>query len=149
MGDVPPGSGQLGAIVVIEHGAGIVMVLPPGGPSGAPASLPGGFAEPRETHEDAAVRLALEQTGLEIALGAEITRFVQEGTPIGTVEVAAYVAAPTGGSLRGDGPEGPAAVYPLDSLPRIIPIRAANQRVLDAYLGGRGPFEPDADSARR
>jgi hypothetical protein len=32
-----------------------------------------------------------------------------------------------------DGPEGPARAYPPDALPAIMPVRVANQRVLEAY----------------
>jgi hypothetical protein len=48
-----------------------------------------------------------------------------------------YVARVTGGALA-DGAAGPARAYPRDALPSIMPIRVANQRVLDAYLEQRG-----------
>jgi hypothetical protein len=44
-----------------------------------------------------------------------------------------FVARVEGGELR-EGDEGPPLVYALDALPAIIPVRVANQRVLDAYL---------------
>jgi hypothetical protein len=53
-----------------------------------------------------------------------------------------YLARVTGGALRSDGPEGAAIVYPLDALPAIIPVRAANQRVLAVYLEGRKARKP-------
>ncbi len=127
-----------GALAVVEADHGIVLVHPPGGPPEAPASLPSGFIEDGETPEVGAVRLVREQTGLEVELVAELTRFLQEGTPIGTVQMFGYVARVSGGTLVKDGPEGPAVVYPLDALPAIIPVRAANRRVLATYLEGRG-----------
>jgi hypothetical protein len=36
--------------------------------------------------------------------------------------------------LTQNGPEGPARAYPRNSLPRIMPIRVANQRALAAYV---------------
>jgi ADP-ribose pyrophosphatase YjhB (NUDIX family) len=121
------------ALVVLETEGGIVLTHPPGGPPEAPASLPSGNVLAGETPEQAAVRLALEQTGLEISLVGELTQFLQEGTPFGTAEMFGFVARAVGGELK-EGDEGPPVVYPLDGLPEIIPVRVANQRVLAAYL---------------
>lgn len=126
-----------GALTVVEVDAGIVLVLPPGAPAAAPASLPSGLVEYGETPEAAALRLTFEQTGLQVEIVRELVRFLQEGTPFGPVLDFGFVARPIGGALRSDGPEGPAGIYPLHALPAIIPIRAANQRVLGAYLISR------------
>ena len=48
-----------------------------------------------------------------------------------------FAARAVGGELRLDGAEGPAAVYPLDDMAALIPIRVANQRVLDLYIANR------------
>jgi ADP-ribose pyrophosphatase YjhB (NUDIX family) len=124
------------ALVVLEADGGIVLTHPHGGTPEAPASLPSGNVLEDETPEQAAVRLALEQTGLEIELVRELTRFLQEGTPFGTAEMFGFVARAVGGELR-EGDEGPPRVYPVDGLPAIIPVRAANKRVLAVYLGSR------------
>lgn len=79
-----------------------------------------------------------EMTGLDVEVVREFFTFIQEGTPTGTMCAHAYVARVKGGVLIEDGPEGPAKAYPLDSLPAIMPIRVANQRVLAAYLRQRG-----------
>ena len=63
--------------------------------------------------------------------------FIQRGTPTGTMCAHGYLAAVTGGSLIDGGPEGAARAYPIDALPAIMPIRVANQRVLEAYLAQR------------
>jgi ADP-ribose pyrophosphatase YjhB (NUDIX family) len=133
-----------GVIVVIETPRGIVFVHPPGGGADAPASLVGGPVETGESPEEAAVRYAAELTGLQIRISSELVTFVQEGTPFGTVEVVSFVASATGGALRDDGPEGPAVAYPLDELPAIVPVRAANQRVLAAYVESRGRVSDDS-----
>jgi 8-oxo-dGTP diphosphatase len=138
-------TGVLGVIVVIEAPPGIVVVHPTNAPADAPGSLVGGPCEPGETPEHAAIRYAVELTGLEVELRAELVRFVQEGTPFGTGMVVSYVATATGGALRDDRPEGPARAYALEELPAIVPIRVANQRVLDAYLQRRlGALESPA-----
>ncbi|MGD0984003.1 MAG: hypothetical protein ABSA65_09325 [Acidimicrobiales bacterium] len=84
--------------------------------------------------QDAAVRMVREMTGLEVTIVREFVTFIQEGTPTGTMKAHGYIARVAGGEFRDDGPEGPARAYALDALPAIIPIRVANQRVLDAYL---------------
>jgi ADP-ribose pyrophosphatase YjhB (NUDIX family) len=128
-----------GALVVLETDGGeIVFIHPPGGPPEAPASLPSNPCNPGEVPEDAAVRMVREMTGLEATIVREFVKFIQEGTPTGTMCAHGYVARVTGGALLDDGPEGPARAYPLDALPAIMPIRVANQRALDAYLEQRG-----------
>ena len=124
----------IGVLVVVEADGGIVMIHPSSGTPGAPASLPGGLVEYAETPEAAAIRLVREQTGLQIELLDELTRFLQKGTPFGPVLDFGFVAQASGADLRTDGDEGPAVIYPLQDLPAIIPARVANQCVLDAYL---------------
>ena len=128
-----------GALVVIETGAGeIVFIHPPGGTPEAPASLPSNPCEPGEPPEVGAVRMAREMTGLDVAIVGEFITFIQQGTPTGTMCAHGYRARVVGGALFDAGPEGPVRTYPIDALPAIIPIRVANQRVLDAYLDQRG-----------
>jgi ADP-ribose pyrophosphatase YjhB (NUDIX family) len=129
-----------GALVVVETAEGeIILVHPRGGPANALASLPSNPCDPGEQPERAAVRMVREMTGLEVEILNEFFTFTQEGTPTGTTRAHAYIARVKGGALIEAGPEGPARAYPLDSLPAIMPVRVANQRVLAAYLAQRGP----------
>jgi ADP-ribose pyrophosphatase YjhB (NUDIX family) len=127
------------ALVVVEADAdadadsGIVLVHPPSGSPDAPASLPSGLVEYPETPEAAAIRIAFEQTGLVIDLVAELTRFLQDGTPYGPALMFGYTARAVGGTLT-EGDEGPPVIYALAKAPPMMPIRVANQRVLAAYL---------------
>lgn len=124
-----------GALVVAETDAGeIVLIHPPGGTPDAPASLPSNPCEPSERPEQGAVRIVRELTGLDVVITGEFITFIQHGTPTGTMCAHGYTARVVGGSLLNNGPEGPAYACPLDALPKIMPIRVANQRVLDAYL---------------
>ena len=125
------------ALVVIESDGGIVIVQPPGGPPEAPASLPSGVVEYPETPEAGAIRIAREQTGLGVDLIAEITHFLQQGTPYGPALMFGFRAVRVSGTLT-EGDEGPPAVYAPHEAPAIMPIRVANQRVLAAYLESRG-----------
>ena len=127
------GGMQQGALVVDESGPGLVFIHPQGGRPDAPASLPSGIVLDGETPEQGAVRLVREQTGLDVAITERLVDFEQEGTPYGTVAMTGFVARVEGGELR-EGDEGPPAVYALDDLPAIIPVRVANQRVLNVYL---------------
>ena len=124
------------ALVVVESGPGIVLIHPPGGPAEAPASLPSGVVLDWETPEEGALRLVHEQTGLHVAITERLVDFEQEGTPYGTAAMTGFVARVVAGDLQ-EGDEGAAAVYPLDELPAIIPVRVANQRVLATYLSSR------------
>jgi ADP-ribose pyrophosphatase YjhB (NUDIX family) len=121
------------SLVVVETDGGVVFTHPPGGPPDAPASLPSGLVLDGETPEEGAVRLVREQTGLHVAITERLVEFDQEGTPFGTAAMTGFVAHVEGGELT-EGDEGPPAVYALEDLPAIIPVRVANQRVLDAYL---------------
>jgi hypothetical protein len=71
----------------------------------------------------------------------EHVTFVQPGTPTGTMLAHGFTARVTGGAMLDAGPEGTIASYRLDALPRIVPVRVANQRVLDAYLERRTPHD--------
>lgn len=124
-----------GALVVAETEAGeIVLIHPPGGTPDAPVSLPSNPCEPSERPDQGAVRIVRELTGLDVVITAEFITFIQHGTPTGTMCAHGYTARVVGGSLLDNGPEGQAHAYPLNALPKIMPIRVANQRVLDAYL---------------
>ena len=96
--------------------------------------MPGGLVEYSETPEAAAIRLVREQTGLQIELLDELTRFLQIRTPFGPVLDFGFVAQASGADLRTDGDEDRLSSDPLQDLPAIISARVANQCVLDAYL---------------
>ena len=124
-----------GALVVVETDDNeIVFIHPNGGTPEAPASFPSDPCQPGESPETAAVRIVREKTGLDVTLLREFVTFIQEGTPTGTMCAHGYVAHVNSGALLQYGPEGPAKAYAVNNLPRIIPVRVANQRTLDAYL---------------
>lgn len=127
-----------GALVVVEMADdAIVFIHPPGADPSAPASLPSDPCKPGEAPEDGAVRIVREKTALDVAIVREFTTFIQPGTPTGTMLAHGYVARVVGGHLFDEGPEGPARAYLLSALPRIVPVRVANQRTLQAYLEDR------------
>jgi ADP-ribose pyrophosphatase YjhB (NUDIX family) len=121
------------SLVVVETEQGLVLTHPPSGRPEAPVSLPSGIVLEHETPAQAAVRLVREQTGLTVEITEHLLDFEQPGTPYGTAAMSGFIARVVGGELR-EGAEGPPTVYALDDLPPIIPVRVANQTVLDAYL---------------
>lgn len=126
-----------GAIVVVETAADEILLVHPGGGPDDPASLPGGSCRPGETPEEGAVRIVRELTGLEIRLTRDVARFVQTGTPTGTMQAHGFVATPVGGDLLEVGPDGAVTRHRVDALPEMVPVRVAIRRVLDTYLAQR------------
>lgn len=123
----------IGVLAVIETADGLVFTHPVHGTPEAPASLAGLFLDYGESPEGGLVRAVRELTGLDVEVLDEITRFQQPGTPLGHAHIIGFRTRATGGTLITDGAEGPAAAYPRDAPPEIIPVRLANRRVFDAY----------------
>lgn len=122
----------MGSVVVISTPEGLVFILPPDEPPETPAAFPAGIAEFGESPEEAAVREAREETGLEVKLTGELGRLFWQ-SPLGPMLSFLYEARIAGGAPQ-DGPEGKVAIYPMDRLPRVSPNRKGSLRALALYL---------------
>ncbi len=89
------------ASVVIVDGDGRVLLVKRGrAPQRGRWSVPGGRVEPGESFEAAAAREALEETGLEVAVGRELWTVRIPSQDGGEFEVHDFAATVTGGGLR-------------------------------------------------
>jgi 8-oxo-dGTP diphosphatase len=98
--------------------------------------LPGGHIEPGETPEQAAVREAAEETGLQVRLIGRVGRYTRPGWPPRGDRVELFAATPVGGKLHpADGEAAALRYYAPDALPETL-VWWHHARIADA-LGGR------------
>lgn len=123
--------------VIVEMEGGIVLVQRNNPPPGW--ALPGGFVEEGERVEEAAVREALEETGLQVRLTdllyvySDPRRDPRHHT-LAVVFVGRAEGVPTGGDDAAD-----ARVFPLDALPS--PLAFDHARILADYARFRATGE--------
>ncbi|MGD8863603.1 MAG: NUDIX domain-containing protein [Myxococcales bacterium] len=108
--------------------------------------LPGGRIEPGETPEQAAVREAAEETGLQVRLTGRVGRYTRPGWPPRGDRVELFTAAPAGGRLHpADGEAATLHYYDPAALPETL-VWWHRARIADALAGRREvhrsqPFE--------
>ncbi len=124
----------IGVVVVVRSGPGIVFLYPPGLPAEAPSALPFTHCEYGETPEEAATRVVLEATGLEVEIVRSFGSFFSEHSrnpgPTLTLLLEARV---TGGRLNSRG-EGKAAIFPPELFPAIAPQHTGSLLAWQVFL---------------
>lgn len=121
-----------GVGVVIELDGGVVLIKRGGHVQSGRWALPSGYIEADESVEEAAVREAREETGLEIELIDLLGVYsFPEGPPASGI-IVFYRARPAGGALRAGDDAQDARVFLPDDLPP-MPFRT-HREALDRWL---------------
>ncbi|MFQ5766370.1 MAG: NUDIX domain-containing protein [Acidobacteriota bacterium] len=127
---------RLTADVIIEMGQGggqIVLVRRRFSPPGW--ALPGGFVEPGESLEEAAVREAEEETGLQVQLIRQFHAYSAPGRdPRGQTVTMVFVGQAQG-QPRGGDDAAEAALFHAATLPDQVAFD--HRRILEDYFQGR------------
>ena len=117
-----------GVGVLIEMEGGVVLIKRGGHVKPGQWALPSGYIEADESVEEAAVREAREETGLEIQLEDLVGIYsFPEGPPTSGI-IVFYRARPVGGALRAGDDAVDARVFQLDELPD-MPFRTHRQAI--------------------
>jgi ADP-ribose pyrophosphatase YjhB (NUDIX family)/ribosomal protein S18 acetylase RimI-like enzyme len=121
--------------ILIEMDGGVVLIRRGQPPHQGEWTLPSGFIEADESAEEAAIREAEEETGLQVEIIdlAGINSF-PEGPPTSGI-IIFFRARPLGGELRGGDDALEAKVFPADSMPR-LPFRT-HREVMASWLETR------------
>ena len=123
-------------VIIETPGGGIVLVRRKNPPHGW--ALPGGFVEYGETLEQAAVREAREETGLDVTLLGQFHAYSDPARDPRFHTVSVVFVGRAAGQPRGGDDAAEARVFPRDGLPEDLAFDHA--RILADYLEGRYPW---------
>jgi ADP-ribose pyrophosphatase YjhB (NUDIX family)/ribosomal protein S18 acetylase RimI-like enzyme len=114
--------------ILIEKDDGIVLIRRINPPHQDEWTLPSGFIEADESAEEAAIREAAEETGLQVEIieMAGVNSF-PEGPPVSGIMIF-FRARAIGGELRGGDDASEAAVFKPGSIPR-LPFRTHREAI--------------------
>lgn len=116
--------------IIIEYGKGIVLIRRKNPPEGW--AMPGGFVDYGESLEEAAVREAKEETGLDIELLRQFHTYSEpDRDPRHHTITTVYIAKGKGTIESGDDAK-EARVFSKDDLPKDIAFD--HRKILDDYF---------------
>ncbi|HEB50458.1 MAG TPA: NUDIX hydrolase [Desulfobulbus sp.] len=115
--------------IIIETGGGIVLIKRKNPPHGW--ALPGGFVDYGESFEEAAVREAREETGLDVRLVRQFHTYSDPDRDPRQHTASTVFIATAQGSPRGADDAAEAAIFTRDNLP---PLVFDHARILADYF---------------
>lgn len=128
-----PSTPPVAVDVIIEVDGGLVLIERRNPPPGW--ALPGGFVDPGETVESAAIREVREETGLEVELVRQFHVYSEPGRDPRGHTVSVVFVGRAEGEPRAATDAAEARVFPKDDLPE--PLAFDHDRILADYLEGR------------
>ncbi|MEF9426762.1 MAG: NUDIX hydrolase [Candidatus Mariimomonas ferrooxydans] len=119
--------------VIIEIGHGIILIKRKNPPSGW--AIPGGFVDYGESLEDAVIREAKEETGLDIRLVRQFHTYSDpKRDPRHHTVSTIFIAKASGNAHAGDD-AGEIGIFSMDSLPDEIAFD--HRQILDDYFNNK------------
>lgn len=119
--------------IIISYGGGVILVKRKNPPEGW--AFPGGFVDYGETLEDAAVREAREETGLEIRLIRQFHSYSDPRRDPGQHTITTVFIAEAAGEAKAGDDAGGLGVFNANSLPENIAFD--HKQILNDYFTGR------------
>jgi ADP-ribose pyrophosphatase YjhB (NUDIX family) len=119
--------------IIIEHGGGVVLIRRKFEPLGW--AIPGGFVDYGESLEEAAVREAREETGLEVELVRQMHTYSAPGRDPRKHTISTVYVARAEGALRAGDDAAHAEVFTEGGLPEDMVFD--HRDILRDYFGGR------------
>jgi ADP-ribose pyrophosphatase YjhB (NUDIX family) len=119
--------------IIIEHGGGVVLIRRKFEPVGW--AIPGGFVDYGESLEEAAVREAREETGLEVELVRQMHTYSAPGRDPRKHTISTVYVARAEGALRAGDDAAHAEVFTEGGLPEDMVFD--HRDILRDYFGGR------------
>jgi ADP-ribose pyrophosphatase YjhB (NUDIX family) len=119
--------------IIIEHGGGVVLIRRKFEPVGW--AIPGGFVDYGESLEEAAVREAREETGLEVELVRQMHTYSAPGRDPRKHTISTVYVARAEGVLRAGDDAAHAEVFQEGGLPEDMVFD--HKDILMDYFGGR------------
>ena len=118
---------------IIETEGGIVLIKRKNPPSGW--AIPGGFVDYGETIEDAVIREAKEETGLDINIIRQFHTYSDpKRDPRHHTVSTIFIASATGTPVAADDAK-EAGIFSRDTLPAVLAFD--HRQILDDYFSGR------------